>query len=189
MSQPTRRAEKAEQLAHKLKVNYEQLVAVRFAFNVALGTFICWIVLRHVLHDNNPVWAIASMVSSADPDPKEAKKMLKGRLINVLVGCAVAVLFMLIGGAREWLLPMAMFVCVAVTSLFVRIKTMWRQAPVTTAFVISAGVLHESAREALDLGLHRVAEVVFGCLVGVLISILMSKLWIIRKYNVELPSP
>lgn len=181
MSRHSRYGEKAEQLTHKLGLSFEDILAIRFAINIGLATFIVWTTLRYI-HDTNPIWAIASMIAASDPEPKEAGKMVKARLINVMVGGVIGLLFILIGGVREWLLPIAMIVTVLVSSFLVRIKTMWRQAPVTAAFVIASGILHDrSTHTALNYGLHKLYEVVFGCLVGVVVSIVMSKLWLIKK--------
>ena len=65
------------------------IVGVRFAVNVFIGTTITWYVLTHILDDENPIWAIASMVAASDPQVKEAVRIFKSRLINVLLGCAV----------------------------------------------------------------------------------------------------
>jgi hypothetical protein len=66
-------------------------------------------------------------------------------------------------------------VTVLVSSYLIRIQTMWRQAPITAAIVIAAGLSHESKLSGLEFGLHKVGEVVFGCLVGVLVSWILAK--------------
>ena len=166
---------------HRAGLSYEHVIAFRFALNVGISTFIVWTTLRY-FHDTNPIWAIASMVAASDPEPKEARKMVRARLINVLTGGVVGLIFILIGGVKEWLLPIAMFVTVLISSLLIRVKTMWRQAPITAAFVIASGILHDrSTHTALSYGLHKLYEVIYGCLVGVIVSIIMSKLWLIRK--------
>jgi len=59
----------------------------------------------------------------------------------------------------------------------VRIPTMWRQAPITAAIVIASGLEQHSKLTGAELGLRRVAEVLFGCVVGVIVSWLMSHVW------------
>lgn len=54
---------------------------------------------------------------------------------------------------------------------------MWRRAPITTAIVIAGGLTHHSRETGVEHGLHRVAEVFLGCLVGLLVSFLMSRVW------------
>jgi hypothetical protein len=57
---------------------------------------------------------------------------------------------------------------------------MWRQAPITAAIVIAAGIARSSTLGGIQQGLHKVAEVLFGCLVGLLVSWLMSKVWLVQ---------
>jgi uncharacterized membrane protein YccC len=151
------------------------LVGVRFAVNVFIASAIVWFVLRRIA-DANPIWAIASMVASSEPVVKEAARMFRSRMINVLIGCAVGLTFVLIGGADQWKLPLALAVTVLVSSYLIHVQTMWRQAPITAAIVIAAGIEH-SKLTGVERGLHKVGEVVFGCLVGIGVSWLMSKLW------------
>jgi uncharacterized membrane protein YccC len=175
-----RSSQRAEALMKRLGLSFDHILAMRFAVNVAIATWITWTTLRYFA-DTNPIWAIASMVAASDPQPAEARKMFRARLINVLVGCAVGLLFLLIGGAKEWLLPVALGTTVLISSYVVHIKTMWRQAPITAAVVIAASITHgASARVGIQYGLHKVGEVVFGCLVGFLVSLLMSRFWLIQ---------
>jgi uncharacterized membrane protein YccC len=152
------------------------LVGVRFALNVFIASAIVWFVLRRVA-DTNPIWAIASMIAASDPQVKEAARMFRSRMVNVLVGCAIGLVFLVIGGSNDWKLPVALAVAVLISSYIVHVSTMWRQAPITAAIVIAAGLTHESKLSGVEHGLHKVAEVLFGCLMGLLVSFLMSKLW------------
>jgi hypothetical protein len=43
----------------------DDLLGVRFAVNVAIGTTFLWILLR-LIADTNPVWAIASMIVAGE---------------------------------------------------------------------------------------------------------------------------
>jgi uncharacterized membrane protein YccC len=170
---------KAEALMKRLGLSFDHILAMRFAVNVTIATTIVWFTLRYI-DDTSPIWAIASMVAASDPQPIEARRMFRSRLINVLVGCAVGLLFLVIGGGKEWILPIALGVTVLVSSFIVRVKTMWRQAPITVAVVIAAGAVQNSTLAGLGKGLHKVGEVIFGCLVGLLVSLLMSKVWLIQ---------
>jgi uncharacterized membrane protein YccC len=154
----------------------KDLIGVRFAVNVLIASAIVWLVLRHVA-DTNPIWAIASMISSSEPVVKEAARMFRSRLINVLLGGVIGLLFLVVGGSREWKLPVALAVTVLASSYVVHVQTMWRQAPITAAIVIASGVEHNSKMTGLEHGLHKVGEVIFGCLVGLVVSWMMAKLW------------
>lgn len=172
-------AARAEALMKRFGLVEEQLVGFRFAVNVALATTIVWSTLRF-FGMGNPIWAIASMVAASDPHPSEARRMFRSRLANVAVGCAAGLVFLVVGGARDWILPLALAMTVLVSSYVVRIKTMWRQAPITAAIVIASSVEHQSFATGIVQGLLKIVQVVFGCLVGVAVSLLMSNVWLIR---------
>lgn len=179
MSAPRSLSRKAEALLERFGLSYEHLLGVRFAVNVFIATAIVWFTLRRI-GVPNPIWAIASMVAAADPQPEEARRMFRCRFINVLVGCAVGFGMLLIGDHNDWMLPFALAVTVLISSYVVRIKTMWRQAPITAAIVLAAGISQGAKTAGIASGLHKVAEVFFGCIVGLLVSWLMSKIWLVR---------
>lgn len=154
----------------------KDLAGVRFAVNVFIASAIVWYLLRHVA-DTNPIWAIASMIAASEPRVKEAARMFKSRIINVLVGCAVGLVFLVVGGSNEWKLPLALAVTVLLSSYVVHVQTMWRQAPITAAIVIASGLMHNSKLTGIEHGLHKVGEVLFGCLMGLTVSYVMSKVW------------
>jgi uncharacterized membrane protein YccC len=166
----------------------DQFMGVRFALNVLLGTAIVWLVLLG-FEDKNPIWAIASMIASTDPVWTQAKKTFRGRIGNALVGAVVGFTFLGIGQPRHWKLPIALALTTLLSTYVVRIKTMWRQAPITAAIVIAAGITGHSKVTGIQQGLHRVIEVVFGCLVGVGISWMMTRLWPITTAAVPEPTP
>jgi len=163
----------------RLGLSYEHLLGLRFAVNVFIAGAIVWFTLRQI-GESNPAWALASMLAASDPQPEQARKLFIHRLINVMVGCAVGLCFLILGHESEWMVPLALAVTVLVSSYLVRIKTMWRQAPITAAIVITAGMVGHSAKVGIGRGLHKVAAVIFGCVVGILISAFMSKVWLIR---------
>ena len=152
------------------------LLGVRFAINVFIASAILWYTLRHIA-DTNPIWSIASMVAASEPQVKEAARMFRSRLINVLVGCGVGLLFLVVGGSSEWKLPLALAVAVLISSYVIHVQTMWRQAPITAALVIATGLMHHDKLSGIENGLHKVGEVLFGCLMGLVVSWVMSRLW------------
>jgi uncharacterized membrane protein YccC len=152
------------------------LLGVRFAINVFIGSAILWYLLRHVA-DSNPIWAIASMIAASEPVVKEAARMFRSRIINVAVGCVVGLVLLVVGGSNEWKLPLALAVTVLVSSYLINIKTMWRQAPITAAIVMASGLEHHSKLTGVEHGLHKVGEVLLGCVMGLAVSWVMSKVW------------
>ena len=156
------------------------VLGIRFAINVFIGSTITWYTLSRFA-DTNPIWAIASMIAASDPQVVEAARMFKCRIINVLVGGAVGLLVLAVGGSSEWKLPFALAMTVLVSTYVIQIQTMWRQAPITAAIVIAAGLTSHSKLTGVEHGLHKVAEVIFGCLVGLVVSWAMSKVWPIAE--------
>jgi len=156
------------------------VLGLRFAINVFIGSTITWYTLT-LIPETNPIWAIASLIAASDPDVVEAARMFKCRITNVLIGCAVGFLVLVVGGSSEWKLPLALAASVLVSSYVVHIQTMWRQAPITAAIVIAAGLTHHSKLSGVENGLHKVAEVIFGCLVGLVVTWAMSKVWPIAE--------
>jgi uncharacterized membrane protein YccC len=170
---------RAKALQRRLGLSYDHLLGFRYAVNVFIATTIVWSTLK-LIGDSNPIWAIASMVAASDPQPEEARRLFRSRLVNVLVGCVVGLGLLLIGGHGNWKIPFALALTVLISSYVIRIKTMWRQAPITAAIVIAAGISQGSKVAGIESGLHKVAEVFFGCVVGLVVSWLTSKLWLIQ---------
>ena len=154
----------------------DDLHGVRFAVNAFVGTTALFLLLRH-LAGVDPIWAIASMIAASEPVMGDALRMLRARMINAGVGGAIGFVVLITGGSSEWKLPIAISIAVLDSSYFVRIPTMWRQAPITAAIVIAAGLEQHSKLTGAEQGLRRVAEVLLGCVVGVVASWLMSHLW------------
>jgi len=149
---------------------------IHYAVSIFVATFILWVMVRKGM-EANPVWAISSMVATSDPAMKQAWMILRGRIVNTLVGCLIGLALIAIGGMSMFTLPLAMAVTVLVSSYAVRIETMWRQAPISAAFVIAAGMEHHSRQGGLQAGAARMFEVLFGCVVGIAVAWIVSVVW------------
>jgi uncharacterized membrane protein YccC len=154
----------------------DDLVGVRFAVNVFIGTTALWLLLRLVA-ETNPIWAIASLIAASDPQLKNAIRTFQGRIVNAILGCAVGLFFVVVGRGGEWQLPLALAITVLLSSYVVRVQAMWRQAPITAAIVIAAGLEQHSELSGIEHGLHKVGEVILGCVMGLAVSWLMSRIW------------
>ena len=155
---------------------HDDWLGVHFALNVALASIVLWFIL-HLAAGLNPIWAVSSMIAASDPIVQQAAKTFRCRLTNAGVGCAVGLLFLTFPGSGVWKLPLALAVTVLLSTYVVRVQLMWRQAPITAAIVIAAAVSHHSEMSALEVGVRRVGEVLLGCVVGLLVSWLMSIVW------------
>jgi len=148
---------------------------IHYAVSLFIATTVLWLIAE-LYGDTNPIWAISSMVATSDPQLSQARSTFRGRILNTLLGCAVGLTFVALG-RTEWQLPVAMAVTVLLSTYVVRIPTMWRQAPITAAIVIAGGLSHHDRLQALDQGVDRVVEVLFGCVVGIVVAWGLSKIW------------
>src|SRR5271165_5520414 len=114
---------------------------LHYAVSVVIATAVLWFIVPR-MSNNNPVWAIGSMVATSDPMFKQAALVFRWRIINAMVGCVIGLAGIAVGGEHMFVLPLAMGVTVVVSWYVVRVQTMWRQAPIGTAFVIAAGLEH-----------------------------------------------
>jgi uncharacterized membrane protein YccC len=151
-------------------------LGVHFAVNIFIATTLLWLLLR-VAASLNPIWAISSMIAASDPNVHEAARTFRGRIINAALGCVTGLFFLIIGRGHEWALPLGLSVTVLLSTYVVRVQVMWRQAPITAALVIASVLTHHSELGAIEVGLRRVAEVMLGCVVGLAVTWLMSKVW------------
>jgi len=149
---------------------------LHFSANIFVATTVLWIIVRKFA-GLNPIWAISSMIAASDPVVKTAMKTFHGRMVNSLLGCAVGMLVLVIGGPNEWKLPIALSAAAFISAYVVRVQVMFRQAPITAAIVIASGLERHAKLSGVELGARRVAEVLLGCVVGVAVTWIMSKLW------------
>jgi uncharacterized membrane protein YccC len=175
---------RAEAVVRRLGLSYDHVLGARFAINVFIATIIVVETLSYFGNDK-PIWAIASMVASSEPDPEEARRLFRSRMINVLVGCGVGFGFLLIGGGKAWTLPLALATTVLVSTWFVRVRTMWRQAPITAAIVIAAALTSHSSLQGVEQGLLKVGQVLFGSAVGMLVSWITARFWLMQPREAD----
>jgi uncharacterized membrane protein YccC len=158
------------------RIPRDDLVGIHLAVNVFVATTVLWVALKQ-FEGLNPIWAISSMIASVDPHVKLAFSNFRARLTNALLGCAVGLLFLLVGNLNEWKLPFALALTALLSAYVVRIPVMWRQAPITAALVLASGFEKHSKLSGLEIGLRRVGEVIFGCIVGFAVTWAISKIW------------
>jgi uncharacterized membrane protein YccC len=154
----------------------DDFLGVHLAANIFVATTILWLLLR-LGASTDPIWAISAMIASVDPQVKLAVANFRGRIFNALLGCATGLFFLLVGGSSEWKLPIALSATILLSTYVIRVKEMWRQAPITAAIVIAAGLTHHSKLSGAEVGVRRVGEVMLGCVMGLLVTWLMSKIW------------
>ena len=152
------------------------LMGVRFALNIFIASTLLWLILRE-LERLNPIWAISSMIAASDPTVEQAKKFFYGRIVNGLIGCAIGLLVLFVGGASDWKVPIALSASALISIYVARVPVMWRQAPITATIVVAAGLAEQSTKYGMHEGVKRVVDVLLGCAVGLAVTVLMSRIW------------
>lgn len=147
-----------------------------YAISVMIAAALLWILVDKMT-TSSPVWAISSMVATSDPVIKQSKLAFQWRVINALVGCLIGLIAIAVGGPNLVMLPLAMGAAVIVPWYMLPVQTMWRQAPIGAAFVIAAGWEHHSRINGLHAGAVRMGEVLLGCIVGILVAWVVSRVW------------
>lgn len=153
----------------------DDMRGIHYAVSIFVATTVLWILVK-LISDENPIWAISSMVATSDPQMKQAFATFRGRIVNTLLGCATGLVFLAFGHT-EWRLPFAMATTVLLSSYVVKIPNMWRQAPITAAIIIASGLQHHDTMTGMEQGMHRVVEVLLGCIVGIAVAWSLSKVW------------
>ena len=152
------------------------LVGVHLAVNVFVATAVLWLLLSKIAN-LNPIWAISSMIASVDPDVSLAYQNFRARLTNAMLGCMVGLLVLAMGEPSGWKLPFALAATALLSAYVIRVKVMGRQAPITAALVIASSLEQHSKLSGIEIGLRRVGEVILGCIVGLLVTWFISKIW------------
>jgi len=155
------------------------LLGIHLATNIFIASAILWLLLQKI-GNLNPIWAISSMVASVDPQVSLAYKTLRGRIINAVLGGVTGLVVLAIGSTSAWKLPLALAITALLSTYVVKVQVMWRQAPITAAFVIASGLEQHSKLSGMELGIRRLGEVILGCLVGLMVTWLMSIIWPLR---------
>jgi uncharacterized membrane protein YccC len=151
-------------------------LGIHFAARIFVATIVVWLLLR-LWTDASPIWAISSMIATSDPHVEVALKTFRERIINTFIGCVVGLAVLALGGSHSLKLPIALAISVLVSSYIVRIQVMWRQAPITAAIVIAGALTHHAKLTGMEAGLRKVAEVMMGCVVGLGVTWVASKVW------------
>jgi len=57
------------------------------------------------------------------------------------------------------------------------------------ALVIATGLTHQSKLSGVENGIHKVGEVLLGCVMGLLVSWIMSRVWPMAEVDAKTPGP
>jgi len=145
-----------------------------YVAKILAGSLIAWFGLG-ALGLEHPYWAIITICIASDPDLASAKKLVGARALNTLVGAAVGLVGVRVGG----LTTATLFVCLGVTTLLVtavpRYPANWRLAPVTVVIIMEVAALEGRSRGAeIHIAQQRVLQVLAGCAIALGLAWIMS---------------
>ena len=153
---------------------------LHYAVEILVGSALLWLLLS-VLAQQNPIWAMGSMVAVTEPQLGTARAHFRARLANTFLGGTMGFLFLLVAGPHDWVLPLATATTVLVSFYVLRVPKYWRIGPVTAALVMVASLTEHSRRSGTEAGLRRLLEVFLGGLMAVGVSLVFSKIWPTRE--------
>ena len=96
---------------------------------------------------------------------------------NTCIGGATGLVFVLVAGPRHVVLPLALGATVLVSSYVFQVPPYWRTAPTTAALVVASSLERESRKIGLEISVHRVAEVMLGSFMAVVVAFVMARIW------------
>jgi uncharacterized membrane protein YccC len=155
-------------------------LGLHYAVQIFAGSTIVWLLLRS-LGDANPLWAVVSLIVVAEPRLGTAWLAFLSRTLNTVIGCTMGLCFLLLAGPEGWVLPLALTATVLVCTYAIEVPISWRIAPITAALVIAPGIVAHSTSSALEIALYRSGEVVLGSAIALLMSWIMSKIWVVNQ--------
>lgn len=152
-------------------------VGLHYAVRILLGGTALWLLLKYFA-DTNPIWAISSMIACTEPQLQSTRINFQARIANTCIGGAVGLVFVLIAGPRHHVvLPLALGATVLVSSYVFQVPRYWRIAPTTAALVVASSLERESRRIGIEVSFHRVAEVMLGSFMAVVVAFVMARIW------------
>lgn len=150
-----------------------------FILQIALSATLVWVFLR-MAGIPNPYWAVITVCVVAEPDFSQAISLSKARVINTMVGCAVALIFLSAFGSSFASVLAAMSATTLCVVAIERYPTSWRLAPATTVMLMMAAPSTGLTTEA-QFALMRAGEITAGALTTLMVAWLQAT--VIRRLH------
>jgi uncharacterized membrane protein YccC len=151
-------------------------MGLHYAVRIFLGTAFLWLILGPQ-RDSQPLWAVISMIFVTEPLLKNALEAFRYRILNTLLGCGVALLFLVIAGPRDWLLPIAVMATAFTATFLPQSPSSWRTAPIAATIVLASGLTTHSKMFSVHIAVQRAVEVFLGGVTAICITFLLSRIW------------
>jgi uncharacterized membrane protein YccC len=163
-----------------------RMSGLRYATRMLISGVIVWLILA-VVFKTDPLWGLISSVVVTEVKAASAWNAFISRLMNTVIGCAVAMAFLKVAGASEWSVLAAMAVATIVSADLVKVPISWRIAPITAAIVMLPAYASHSAHAGLTAALQRTGEVIIGSAVAVGVSYATAGLFRWRRMGAGQP--
>ena len=165
---------------HLVLLVQRRLQGLRYATRILISGTVVWLIVSAIMHAD-PLWAIISSVVVTEVKVESAWKAFISRLLNTLIGCGVALLFLKFAGASEWSVLAAMAVATVVSSDLVKVPISWRIAPITAAIAMLPAYSSHSRHAGMEAALQRSTEVLIGSAVAVAVSWMTAGLFRLHR--------
>jgi uncharacterized membrane protein YccC len=152
-----------------------------YVLKILLGALISWFGLQ-AMQIERPYWAMITICIASDPDLETARTVALARFLNTLVGGAVGLTGVMIGGLR----PLTMFICLAITTALVttipKYPANWRLAPATVVIIMEVAAIEGTSRATeMRIAEQRLLQVCVGCAVALALAWVFS--WSRRLFS------
>ena len=151
-----------------------------FALKIALATLLVWPLLSWLGIDH-PVWAVVTIAAVSDPDVSATRTLVRDRVSNTLIGCAVALLTVWSVGATLLSLATALTLSVVLATSIAHFPANWRVTPITVAILLGSAV-GEPPALALQFAGLRASEIIAGSLTALWLAWLFP--WLLERQPV-----
>lgn len=153
---------------------------IQYALRILVGTSIVWFGLRS-FPGVNPLWAVIPVIVVSETGFHGTISAFKSRVLNTVVGCVVALVFLALFGFTSWSILLAMALSVLAGSYLISFHVSWKVAPVTVAIIMVPGFVNHASNGALSAALWRTGEVLLGGGVAVGVEWLLTGIG--RRYR------
>lgn len=129
--------------------------------------------LAKLLHYNDHIWCLISIILVLSPDAKDALPQASNRIKANLIGAAAGLIMLLINVAPEITVSGSAIITIIVC-YFTKLEVSTRTALAATIIV----TIHENGKYIWDIALERVIAVVAGCIIGIIITVIFHSRFI-----------
>lgn len=153
------------------------IVGIHYTVRIFIGTAVLWI-LTQAISAPSPLWAIISLIIVTEPQMHMAWLAFRIRMINTFMGSLVGFTVLAFAAPSAMTLIPAIALSAFISTYINKLQQGWRIAPITTALVISAGMMQQSAQSGMQTAFARTFEVFLGSIVALIVTLIMAYIWL-----------